>query len=75
MGGNIGYGVPISLHAVLIGLNANLALGLVVIGFAVRQWAGGHGTWTGRTGYTLVALSAAVSLWLAWTFNVVGYLF
>ena len=68
------FGIPMGLHALLLAFNANLVLGLVVIGFNVWQWVGGHGTLLGRTGYTLVALAAALNIWLAWTFNFVGYL-
>lgn len=75
MVGNTAFGVPMSLHVLLLALNANLVLGLVVIGLSVRQWVGRQGTLAGRSGYTLVAIAAGMNLWLAWSFNVVGYLF
>lgn len=45
---------------------------LTIIGIAARAWL--HRKWTPghRIHYTLVALTAAVFLWLLWNLNVLG---
>ena len=73
--GQIGLGVSTSLHVLLLAFNANLVLGLVVVAFSVRQWAGGHGTLWNRARFTIVALAAVFNIWFAWSFNLVAYLF
>jgi len=73
--GNIIFGMPASLHALLLGFNANLVLGLVVIGLNCRQWVGLHGTIGSRSRYSLFALAAAFNLWFAWSFNLVAWAF
>ena len=75
LAGDTVHGIPLQLHLVLLAFNANLLLGLLVMAFALKQWLGNHGTLAGRTGYTLVALAAALNLCLGWSYNLVGYLF
>lgn len=66
------YGVGTELRLVLLGLNANLGLGVLVGAFSAEQWWRGQGTWLGRVGYSLAAIGVLLQFWFAWAFNLFG---
>lgn len=67
--GRLAYGMTPAFRALLLAINANLGLGVLVLGFAVEQWLRGRGTLSGRLGYTVVALAALFNVWLVVSFD------
>lgn len=72
IGGHLAYGMTPAFRALLLALNANLGLGVLVLGFTVDQWLRGRGTLSGRLGYSVVALAAVFNAWLVASFGLLG---
>lgn len=67
--GRLAYGMTPGFRVLLLALNANLGLGVLVLGFTVEQWLRGRGTLSGRLGYTVVALASLFNAWLVVSFG------
>ncbi len=67
------FGVPPQVDRALTMMSGNLVLAVLVVLLAARQWLRGKGSMGSRLRYALVAVAAAMSLWLAWYFNYALY--
>ena len=67
--------MPPAANLNLIMMNVNVLIGIAVIGLSVRQWVNGSGGVASRVRYSALAIAAVVSLWMAWYFNMLTYLF
>ncbi|MCP4898183.1 MAG: serine hydrolase [bacterium] len=67
-------GMPKAAHINLILMNVNVLVGIAVIGLSVRQWVNGSGGIAARSRYSILAFAALISIWMAWYFNMMGYL-
>ena len=63
------FGMPAEMNANLVLMNVNAILGTAVIIFAMRQWVSGRGGVAARVRYSVVAVAAAISLWMAYYFK------
>jgi hypothetical protein len=69
------YGAPLAVSINLLLINVNMLIGVAVIFFAIRQWVTGIGSSNARLRYSALALAATVYLWIAYYFNLLGYVF
>ncbi|MFV2091209.1 MAG: hypothetical protein ACC642_11155, partial [Pseudomonadales bacterium] len=69
------FGVPLATHINLLLMNVNILIGVAVIVFSVRQWSTGVGAFAARTRYSALAVAAIAYTWIAYYFNLIGYLF
>ena len=68
-------GMPPAANFNLLMMNVNVLIGITVIGLSGRQWIKGSGAVAARVRYSALAFAAAISLWMAWYFNMLTYLF
>jgi len=68
-------GMPPAANLNLIMMNVNALIGITVVGLSVRQWITGSGGVASRMRYSVLAIAALISLWMAWYFNMLTYLF
>ncbi|MEM7220107.1 MAG: serine hydrolase [Pseudomonadota bacterium] len=69
------YGVPTGAHVAFIAMLINALLAVLIVLNAVTQWRQQLGTLAMRLGYSLLALTALLSLWIGYYFNLLSYLF
>ena len=68
-------GMPPAANLNLIMMNVNVLIGIAVIALSVRQWINASGGVASRIRYSVLAIAALISLWMAWYFNMLTYLF